>query len=104
MTYFLNMKNINLSLLTGFLLADFMLKPRSNYPEFLGITWLFSGDGQLPVWGWSSPNEKMVLTFNQQKKETIADKNGKWRHKLDPEPAGGPFELKVQGRNQFDIS
>ena len=55
----------------------------------------------VPVWGWSSPNEKITVSMNQQVKQTQADKNGKWQVKLDPQPAGGPYDLKVTGRDSL---
>lgn len=87
-------------LLTGFLLA-FSVKAQIKLPGIFGDHMVVQRGWPVPVWGWSSPNEKLVLTFNKQKKEIIADRNGKWRINLDPEPAGGPFELKVQGRNSL---
>lgn len=57
----------------------------------------------VPIWGWSSPNEKVTVNFNQQQKQAVADNSGKWRVNLDPEPAGGPFELVVQGKNSIII-
>jgi len=53
----------------------------------------------VPVWGWSSPNEKITVAINEQVKQTQADKNGKWQVKLDPQPAGGPYDLKVAGKD-----
>ena len=55
----------------------------------------------VPVWGWSSPNEKITVAINQQVKHTQADKSGKWQVNLDPQPAGGPYELKVTGKDSL---
>jgi sialate O-acetylesterase len=49
----------------------------------------------VPVWGWASPDEKITVSINHQLKETRAGKNGKWMLKLDPQPAGGPYTLKI---------
>ena len=73
-------------------------------PGIFGDHMVIQRSQPVPVWGWSSPNEKMIVHFNQQQKEAIADQNGKWRLNLDPEPAGGPFELNVQGKNSIDHS
>jgi sialate O-acetylesterase len=70
-------------------------------PGIFGDHMVIQRSQPVPVWGWSSPNEKLVVKFNQQTKETKADRNGKWRVTLDPEPAGGPFELSVFGRNSI---
>ena len=50
----------------------------------------------VPIFGKADPGEKVAVEFNDQKKETVAGKDGKWRVNLDlansPE---GPFELKI---------
>ncbi len=55
----------------------------------------------VPVWGWSSPNEKVTVQFNGQEKETSADHKGNWHVTLDPLTAGGPFDFTVKGRNRI---
>jgi sialate O-acetylesterase len=53
----------------------------------------------VPVWGWADPGEKVTVTLADQQKTATADAGGKWSLKLDPLKAGGPYELKVQGKN-----
>jgi sialate O-acetylesterase len=86
--------------LTGFLLA-YTISAQIKMPGIFGDHMVIQRGRPVPVWGWASPNEKLVLTFHSQKKEATADRNGKWRVNLDPEPAGGPFELRIQGRNRL---
>jgi sialate O-acetylesterase len=57
----------------------------------------------IPVWGWSSPLEKIIIHFNKQTKQTKADRSGRWRINLDPENAGGPFILTVTGKTDIHI-
>lgn len=52
----------------------------------------------ISVWGWASPKEKVTVRFHSQTKQTTAGKDGKWKLSLDPEAAGGPFELTVNGK------
>jgi sialate O-acetylesterase len=87
-------------MLAGFLLA-FSVSAQIKMPGIFGDHMVIQRDRPVPVWGWSSPKEKLVLSFNQQKKEVIADRNGKWRVNLDPEAAGGPYILKVEGKNSL---
>jgi sialate O-acetylesterase len=54
----------------------------------------------VPVWGWSSPNEKITVSINGQTKATTSNEKGNWKITFDPQPAGGPFELSVKGRNK----
>jgi sialate O-acetylesterase len=68
-------------------------------PLIFGDHMVIQRNQPVPVWGWSSPNEKLTVKFNQQVREITADRNGKWRINLDPEPAGGPFDMSVRGNN-----
>jgi len=70
-------------------------------PGIFGDHMVLQRNQRLPVWGWSSPNEKVTVFFHRQSKQTMADNHGKWKITLDPESAGGPFELKVEGGNQI---
>lgn len=55
------------------------------------------------IWGWSAPNEKISVRMNQQVKDGKADKNGKWGVNLDPQPAGGPYDLTVVGKDSLVV-
>jgi sialate O-acetylesterase len=55
------------------------------------------------VWGWADKGEKVVVTLNKQKQSTVADNAGKWQLKLNPMPAGGPYDLTVKGKNVIVI-
>jgi sialate O-acetylesterase len=94
--------NRTLFLLTGLLLA-FSGFCQLKVPALFGDHMVIQRSQPVPVWGWASPNETVFVKFNQQQKEIIADKNGKWRINLDPEPAGGPFELSIRGKTSIII-
>ncbi|GAO43238.1 putative acetylesterase [Flavihumibacter petaseus NBRC 106054] len=57
----------------------------------------------LTIWGWAGKNEKITVSFHDQKQTTKADKQGKWSVELSPEVAGGPFELVVSGKGERRI-
>ncbi|MEI6168600.1 MAG: sialate O-acetylesterase [bacterium] len=59
----------------------------------------------VPIWGTAAPNERVTVEFFGQKKDTMADAQGKWRVKLDPMTASAePCELKVTGNLESRIS
>ncbi|HSZ33511.1 MAG TPA: sialate O-acetylesterase [Puia sp.] len=93
------MKYIILSL-TGFMLVISTVA-QIRLPGIFGDHMVLQRSQPLPVWGWSSPGEKISITFNHQNKETVADKNGRWHLILDAEPAGGPFEFIVEGTSKI---
>ncbi len=60
-------------------------------------------DAQVPVWGWAVPGELVSVQIDGQTMKTKADKQGNWQVKLNPHTAGGPFELKVVGKNTITL-
>jgi len=58
-------------------------------------------DADIKIWGWADADESITLTFNDQVEKTTAGENGKWQVILDPIPAGGPYELSVEGKNKI---
>lgn len=55
------------------------------------------------VWGWARPGEKVAVRFAGEHKRAVADGQGQWRVVLKARPAGGPFELQVQGDNRITL-
>lgn len=56
-----------------------------------------------PVFGLAAPGEEVAVEFQDQKKTTVADQDGKWLVRLDSLKAGGPFELKITGKNRLSL-
>ena len=52
-----------------------------------------------PVFGTADPGEEVTVEFNGQKKSAIAGKDGRWLVRLEPLKVGGPFEMKIAGKN-----
>ena len=75
-----------------------------NLPRIFGDNMVLQRDRPIPVWGWADAGEKITVQFNKQNKTIKAEKNGKWMVRLDPEPAGGPYQLLVAGKNSITIA
>jgi sialate O-acetylesterase len=67
-------------------------------PGVFGDHMVLQRDMPVPVWGWADPGETATVTLGDQTKTATADSAGKWSVKLDAMKAGGPYELKVQGK------
>jgi len=52
-------------------------------------------DVAIPVWGWTEPQEEVVVSIEGHKRRTKADDSGNWRVELPPMPAGGPYTLRI---------
>jgi len=74
-----------------------------SLPKIFGDNMVLQRDKPVRIWGWAASGEKVTVQFNQQKKNTKADKAGKWEILLAPEAAGGPYQLIVQGKNKLVI-
>ncbi|MGO4291902.1 sialate O-acetylesterase [Chitinophaga sp. RAB17] len=72
-------------------------------PNIFGDNMILQRDKPIPVWGWADKNEKITIRFNQQTKTVKADKNGQWKVLLNPEKAGGPYNLSVKGQNDITV-
>jgi len=52
-------------------------------------------DMSVPIWGTADAGEEVSVSFRDQIKTALADKDGNWRLKLDALKAGGPDELSI---------
>lgn len=86
-------------LLPVVLFVCFFAQANVSLPKIFGDHMVLQRNKPIPVWGWASPNEKIVVQFNNQVKNIKADKSGKWMVNLDATNAGGPFTLVVKGKN-----
>ncbi len=94
----------NLILFIAFLSLGFLNKAQTSLPCIFTDNMVLQRNTTIPVWGWSSANKKISVTFNKQTKITRTGKDGKWSIKLDPENAGGPYKLVVKGENTIQLS
>ncbi|MEO9021497.1 MAG: sugar-binding domain-containing protein, partial [Ginsengibacter sp.] len=68
-------------------------------PKIFGDSMVLQRDGPVAVWGWADANEIITVSFHKQTKVTKAGSNGNWKIMLDAEKAGGPYILKITGKN-----
>ncbi|RXD70777.1 9-O-acetylesterase, partial [Xanthomonas perforans] len=50
-------------------------------------------DQPMPVWGWSSPNAAITVSFDGKRATAKADATGQWKVRLPAHAAGGPYVL-----------
>ena len=73
-------------------------------PKLVSDGMVIQRDSKLNIWGWSSANEKIELHFQGKTYKTSASKDGKWNMELPRMKAGGPYTMKVMGKNQIVIN
>ena len=50
---------------------------------------------ELRIWGTADPEEKLMVTFGEQKKAVQADARGRWSTTIRTGEPGGPYELLI---------
>ena len=73
-------------------------------PQIVGDNMVLQRNQQNRIWGWASANEDISLKFKGKKYKTTTDNAGNWEISLPPQPAGGPYDLILKGKNEIIIS
>jgi len=73
-------------------------------PALFSDNMVIQHEMRIPVWGWADPGEKVIVEIGDFKAETVTNNEGKWKLRLGPLKAGGPFEFLVSGKNALSIS
>lgn len=72
-------------------------------PRLLSDGAILQRDKPLTIWGWADNGENVTVSFAGKEKSTTAA-NGEWQVIFPAQKAGGPYELKVSGKNQVKRS
>jgi sialate O-acetylesterase len=68
-------------------------------PHIIGSNMVLQRNQELRIWGWADRWEKVTVHFNGAVESKRADKDGKWLITLPAMEAGGPYTMKVRGKN-----
>lgn len=69
-------------------------------PAVFGDNMVLQRGMAIPVWGWAGPGEQVSVRLGDGAAATAtADKDGNWRVNLPAREAGGPLQMKVEGKN-----
>ena len=87
------------SILPFALIAD--VKPNALFTDGMVI----QREVQAPVWGTADPGEKVKVSGSWgESVETVADKAGNWKVKIQTPKAGGPYNLHLEGNNKVELT
>ena len=82
--------------LTFLLLAIyFSANAQLNVAKLFGNDMVLQRNQDIPVWGWTGKNEKVLVGFNGQAVSVKADEAGYWKAILKPIAAGGPYVMTI---------
>ncbi len=57
----------------------------------------------VPVWGIAEPNGVVTVELKDQKIRALSNDKGEWKMLLGPLKAGGPYDLKISGKDTHVI-
>ncbi|MGD8786071.1 MAG: sialate O-acetylesterase [Phycisphaerales bacterium] len=74
-------------------------------PAIIRSNMVLQQDMKVPIWGWAEPGEEVTVSvsWHSMKWAVTADKDGKWKFKMTPPQAGGPYEMTLSGKNTIKL-
>ena len=66
-------------------------------PKMISDHAVLQRDRPIHIWGWATPGSHLIARFHTQTVASDSDALGKWSLYLQPETAGGPYELTISG-------
>lgn len=72
-------------------------------PKLITNGMILQRNATITIWGWADKGEEITLSFLNHNKQTTADNLGNWAIKLDNLKAGGPYAMKINGKNTIII-
>ncbi|RZK51698.1 MAG: sialate O-acetylesterase, partial [Hymenobacter sp.] len=90
-------KSLPISILLS-LGSSFGAQATVRLPALVGSHMVLQREAPVPVWGWATPGERVVVTFRGHDYPARPGAAGRWQVTLPATPAGGPYVLTVKGR------
>lgn len=72
-------------------------------PRLISDGAVLQRDQPIRLWGWASPGERIVVSFNNQEFSITANYEGNWTTTLPAMPAGGPWTMIFRGSNTIEL-
>jgi sialate O-acetylesterase len=55
------------------------------------------------IWGWSEPGDKVRVEIGEAAASGVAGSDRRWQVKIQPPPAGGPYTVRISGRETVEL-
>jgi len=55
------------------------------------------------IWGWSQPGDTVSVQIGENRATATAGPDGRWRASIQPPAAGGPYTLKIAGKQAVEL-
>lgn len=96
------MKHLGLCILFASLavaLAPGNASAEVRLPNIFGDHMVLQQKQQNKIWGKASPKEQVTISIGEVSAKAVANENGDWSAMIAPLPVGGPYELKIKGKD-----
>src|SRR6476660_6235643 len=81
------------------------LHAKVSLPDVVSNGMVLQQGQKVPIWGKADPGEAITITFAGQKKQTVADKDGKWLVRLNPLHVNStPATMSIEGHNKIELA
>lgn len=80
------------------LFISFAAFSQIRLPSLVSSGMVLQQNDSITLWGWSGPDEKVVITtgWNNKKDSTKSNNGAKWKLKIKTPQAGGPYSIKIK--------
>jgi sialate O-acetylesterase len=72
-------------------------------PGLISNGMVLQRNADVRIWGWSSPNEEITVSFMDSLYTAKANDNGEWAIQLSELEAGGPCTMQIRGSNTIVV-
>jgi sialate O-acetylesterase len=55
------------------------------------------------IWGWSEPGDAIHVVVGSSTASAVAGADHRWQVEIQPPPAGGPYTVKITGRQSVEL-
>jgi len=55
------------------------------------------------IWGWSEPGDNVRVEIAEATASAVAGSDRRWQVKIQPPPAGGPYTIRISGRQTVEL-
>ncbi len=93
------MRNKSIILLLTSLFIIQFAKAEVRLPKIISSNMVLQRNAECRIWGWADKGEQVTVSFRDTEESTKADKNGKWLISLPAMKEGGPYQMKIKGKN-----
>lgn len=80
-----------------------LLRAQPVLPGLFSNHMVLQREHDIQIWGWADRAEAISVSIAGNTRNTVAGKDGRWKVILPKMKAGGPFLLKVRGKNDLTI-